>query len=128
MEVTLEQINDKLGSDDWHGSSDPHKLKILANAWLAGKGVRLSGQPPQEIIMAVSIVAKAISDGEMLQGRSEGIVVSKSAKAGDVATTKTYATGVDGQPISKSEQMAEMLIAPFLSASRSFGYVAVERG
>ena len=120
IDVTLEQVSHELSSDDWYGDKNPRTIMITANTWLLGKGVKYEGTtPPPAIITAVALVAKAVADGEMLSGRSDGVVVSKSTTAGEVSVSKTYASGEDGKAISSYEEQAEMLIKPYIFKGRN---------
>ena len=62
-----------------------------------------------------------------LCGGEEGVVVSKSVKAGDVSSSKTYASGTDGEPISQAEQQALLLLAAYLVKTKGYRQVRVER-
>lgn len=106
---------------------DDELAVMLANSWLKSHNLPDFDAVPDDVLMAGALVAQAISDGEMYQGRQEGLVVSKSSKAGDVSVSKTYADGVDGRAISQKEQMALVLIAPYLKKSHGVAVVPVGR-
>lgn len=94
----------------------PDKAVVLmvVNSYLINKGVKFVGNVPEPIKQAGLELAHAFMDGELLAGRTEGVVVSKSSKAGDVSVSKTYATGVDGQAMGKREMIALALIQPYI--------------
>lgn len=113
--VTNETVTNVLGAD-WSITGDADLAVLLANAWLAQKRLPLYGLGlvPEQILAAGAYIAKDVISGNMYQGRKDGVVVSKSVKAGPVTSSKTYASGVDGQSISSGEQMALLLIAPYI--------------
>lgn len=94
----------------------PDKAVVLmvVNSYLINKGVKFLGDVPEPIKQAGLELAHAFMDGELLAGRTEGVVVSKSSKAGDVSVSKTYATGVDGQAMGQREMIALALIQPYI--------------
>lgn len=111
--VTIDTVTDVLGAD-WATSSDGNTAVLLANAWLNEKRLPLYDDVvPDSILHAGAYIAKEVIAGNIYQGRKDGIVVSKSVKAGPVTSSKTYAAGADGQALSAGESMALALIAPF---------------
>lgn len=111
--ATIDTVTDVLGAD-WATSGDGNTAVLLANAWLNEKRLSLYDDVvPDSILHAGAYIAKEVVAGNMYQGRKDGIVVSKSVKAGPLTSSKTFASGVDGQAISAGEQMALVLIAPF---------------
>lgn len=103
--------------DDLQGYDE--RTVMVVNAYIKNKGVQVTGEIPVEIKQAGLELARAFTDGKLLQGRTEGIVASKSSKAGDVSVSKTYADGADGQPISAEQMIADALLEPFIV--KSFG-------
>lgn len=111
--VTIDTVTDVLGAD-WATSGDGNTAILLANAWLNEKRLPLYDDVvPAEILAAGAYIAKEVMAGNMYQGRSEGVLTSKSVKAGSVSSSKTYASGADGQAMSAGESMALALIAPY---------------
>lgn len=111
--VTIDTVTDVLGAD-WATSGDGNTAVLLANAWLNEKRLPLYDDVvPAEILAAGAYIAKEVMAGNMYQGRSEGVLASKSVKAGSVSSSKTYASGADGQAMSAGESMALALIAPY---------------
>lgn len=105
--LTLDDLNTVDGIDE--------RTVLVVNAYIANKGVQITGDEiPPAIKQAGIELAKAFIAGELLAGRKEGVVVSKSAQAGDVSTSKTYASGADGQPISAGQMIADALLEPFI--------------
>ena len=94
----------------------PDKARVLmvVNSYLINKGVKFVGDVPEPIKQAGLELAHAFMDGELLAGRTEGVVTSKSSKAGDVSVSKTYADGADGQAMGEREMIALALIQPYI--------------
>lgn len=92
-------------------------LKVI-NAYIMNKGVKFYSEiVPDDIVLAGVELAKAFIAGELYAGRKEGVVTSKSSKAGDVSVSKTYADGVDGQAMSQSQMIADALLQPYILKS-----------
>lgn len=101
--------------DDLQGYDE--RTVMVVNAYIKNKGVQITGEIPAEIKQAGLELAKAFTNGELLQGRTEGNVKSKSLTAGDVSVSKTYADGADGQPMSAEQMIADALLEPFIVKS-----------
>ena len=125
--LNVQTVTASLNDANWAGTGDPSLSVLLANAWLSSKGLPQFEVMPTNVLMAGAIIAKAIAKGDLYQGRSEGIVVSKSVKAGDVSSSKTYAAGTAGEPISAAEQQALLLLEPYLVKVKSHRQVSVTR-
>lgn len=116
--VTRDTVTDSLGAN-WAEKGDANLSVMLANAWLNEQGLTtFEGDIPSAVLMAGAQIAQEVVKGNMYQGRTDGVVVSKSVKAGSLATSKTYASGKDGEAISAGEQMALALIAPYKAVDR----------
>ena len=125
--ITIDTVAASLNNIQWFGLSDPNLAIMLANAWLDSKKLPVFEVAPPNVLMAGALIAQSIAKGEMYKGRTEGVVVSKSVKAGDVSSSKTYASGTDGEPISQAEQQALLLLAPYLVKTKGYRQVRVER-
>ena len=111
--VTNDTVTDILGAD-WAASGNEAQAVLMANAWLNEQRLpTYADDVPNEILAAGAYIAKEVIAGTMYQGRKEGVLASKSVKAGSVSSSKTYASGVDGQAMSAGESMALVLIKPF---------------
>lgn len=108
-----------------HITADDEAI-IIVNAWLNQHHVKVSEPVPYPIIQASEYIIRAWHDGELFQSRDEGVVLSKTAKAGDVSVSKTYAAGQDGQAMGQNEQIALALITPYVS--QMAGAFSVNRG
>ena len=125
--LSIESVTASLQDANWASNGNANLSVMLANAWLAEKRLPLFEIAPPDVLMAGALIAQSIAKGEMSQGRTEGVVVSKSVKAGDVSSSKTYASGTDGEPISQAEQQALLLLAPYLVKTKGYRQVRVER-
>lgn len=125
--LSIESVTASLQDANWASNGNANLSVMLANAWLAEKRLPLFEIAPPDVLMAGALIAQSIAKGEMYQGRTEGVVVSKSVKAGDVSSSKTYASGTDGEPISQAEQQALLLLAPYLVKTKGYRQVRVER-
>ena len=125
--LSIESVTASLQDANWASNGNANLSVMLANAWLAEKRLPPFEVAPPDVLMAGALVAQSIAKGETYQGRTEGVVVSKSVKAGDVSSSKTYAGGTDGEPISQAEQQALLLLAPYLVKTKGYRQVRVER-
>ena len=111
--VTSDTVTTVLGAD-WSATGNEQQAVLMANAWLNEQRLpTYTDDVPNEILAAGAYIAQEVIAGTMYQGRSEGVLASKSVKAGSVSSSKTYASGVDGQAMSAGESMALVLIKPF---------------
>lgn len=125
--LSIESVTASLQDANWAASGNANLSVMLANSWLAEKRLPSFEVAPPDVLMAGALIAQSIAKGEMYQGRTEGVVVSKSVKAGDVSSSKTYASGTDGEPISQAEQQALLLLAPYLVKTKGYRQARVER-
>lgn len=102
---------------------DKERVLMVVNAYLVNQGVKFVGDVSEPIKQAGLELAHAFMNGELLAGRTEGVVTSKSSRAGDVSVSKTYADGADGQAMSQREMVALALIQPYIK--KSYGVSAV---
>ena len=101
--MTLDELNLPNADDD---------TQLAVNAWLSRHNIK---KPYHDNVkQAGRLIAKAYLAGELYQARTEGVVTSKSSKAGDVSVSKTYADGADGQAMGQFEMIALDLIKPFI--------------
>ena len=115
--VTSDTVITVLGPE-WSGAGSETLAVLMANAWLNQHRLpTYTDAVPEQILAAGAYIAKEVIAGNMYQGRKDGLITSKSVKAGSVSSSKTYANGVDGQAISAGEQMALALIAPYIMSA-----------
>ena len=125
--LSIESVTASLQDTNWASNGNANLSVMLANAWLAEKRLPNFEIVPADVLMAGALIAQSIAKGEMYQGRTDGVVVSKSVKAGDVSSSKTYASGTDGQAISAAEQQALLLLARYLIKTKGYRQGRVER-
>ena len=125
--LTIESVTASLQDANWASNGNANLSVMLSNAWLDSQKLPVFEVAPPDVLMAGALIAQSIDKGEMYQGRTEGVVVSKSVKAGDVSSSKTYASGTDGEPISQAEQQALLLLAPYLVKAKGYRQARVER-
>ena len=125
--LTIESVTASLQDANWASNGNANLSVMLANSWLAEKRLPSFEIVPTDVLMAGALIAQSIAKGEMYQGRTEGVVVSKSVKAGDVSSSKTYASGTDGEPISQAEQQALLLLAAYPVKTKGYRQARVER-
>ena len=114
--VTIETVTKDL-DESWADGGDANLAVMLANSWLNGQGIEtFEGEVPEAVTMAGARIAQEVITKKMYQGRTAGIVASKSVKAGGIASSKTFAEGRDGQAITAGEEMALMLITHYISS------------
>ena len=111
--VTAETIAASLDDINWSAAGNEQQAVLLANAWLNKQRLPDYEVVPTEILAAGAYIAKEVIAGNMYQGRKDGLITSKSVKAGPVTSSKTYSSGADGQAMSAGESMALALIAPY---------------
>lgn len=117
MYITNESVSAILGPE-WGGVGNETLAVLMANAWLNQHRLpTYTDAIPEQILAAGAYIAQEVIAGNMYQGRKDGLITSKSVKAGSVSSSKTYASGVDGQAISAGEQMALALIAPYIMSA-----------
>ena len=113
--VNSTTIAASLNDVDWSATGNEAQAVLLANSWLNSHRLpTYTDAVPEQILAAGAYIAQEVIAGNMYQGRKDGLITSKSVKAGSVSSSKTYASGVDGQAISAGEQMALALIASFI--------------
>ena len=115
--ITLDDLSDIKGADS--------QTLVIVNAWLNKRHLKRFDDVPEPIRQAGRYIAQAWLDGDLFVARTEGVVTSKSSKAGDVSVSKTYADGEQGQAMSQNEQIALALIEPYVQ--KSLGSLPVVR-
>lgn len=107
--ITLDDLTDIDKADE--------QTVVIVNAWLNKHKIRAFDKTPDPIRQAGRYIAKAWLDGDLFVARTEGVVTSKSSKAGDVSVSKTYADGADGQVMGQHEMIALALMQPYIKKS-----------
>lgn len=107
--------------------SEKQRILLIVNSYLQAKNVRFDGLP-EAIKQAGIELAQGFIKGEMLQGRTESVAVSKSVKAGDVSSSKTFSTNEKDRPMGQHEMIALALIEPYIVKFGGICQIAVNRG
>lgn len=107
---------------------EKQRILLIVNAYLAKKGVKATNPIEAAIVQAGVELAQGFIKGEILAGRDEGVVVSKSSKAGEVSVSKTYASGQDGQKMGSHQMIADLLLEPYIVTFGGMASLPVIRG
>lgn len=108
--------------------SEKQRVLLIVNAYLQAKNVRFHGVLPEAIKQAGVELAQGFIKGEILQGRTESVVTSKSVKAGDVSSSKTFSTNEKDKAMGQHEMIALALIEPFIAKFSGLANLPVIRG
>lgn len=111
--ITVEDVDGLLG-DDWAELDKKERAVLVANVWMANRNLPDFDLIPEEWKRAGAEVAREAAAGRIYGSRETG-VASKSVKAGDVSSSKTYRDGA--QSYTAGESLALALLAPWLQAS-----------
>lgn len=90
--ITEDDLKNEI--EGWNELKTKSRVIMIANTWLKAKGLPEFDIVPDEIKWAGVEIAQAYIDGKLYQSR-DGVVKSKTVKAGDVSTSKTYADGLE---------------------------------
>lgn len=110
--INVQEAADYFGNTDWAVKEPVERCVRLANLWLSRKGLPDLNPIPDEWKEAGYEIAYEIGKGNIYADKQTG-VLSKSASAGEVSTSKTYANGA--KVISKGELIANDLLKPWLN-------------
>ncbi|STZ55578.1 Uncharacterised protein [Moraxella lacunata] len=108
--------------------SEKQRILLIVNAYLSAKNLRWQGEMPQAIKQAGVELAQGFIGGELLQGRTESVVASKSVKAGDVSSSKTFSTADKDRAMGQHEMIALALIEPYVAKFGGMTQIWVNRG
>lgn len=111
--ITVSDVDAILGSD-WTTPEKKDRAVLMANVWLTNRNLPDIEPIPEEWKQAGAEVAKEAANGTIYGSRETG-VESKSVKAGDVSSSKSYREG--SQSFTAGESFALALLAPWLSAT-----------
>ena len=108
--ITIAQVDALLGSD-WTTEDKKARAVLMANVWLSAKPLTEFSEVPAAVVQAGAEIAREAAAGA-LYGATETGVLSKSVSAGEVSSSKTYAS--NSRKISAGEAFAMALLAPYL--------------
>lgn len=108
--------------------SEQQRILLIVNSYLTAKIKRTFDDVPEAIKQAGIELAQGFIKGEILQGRTESVVTSKSVKAGDVSSSKTFSSHEKDKAMGQHEMIAQALIEPFIAKFSGLANLPVIRG
>lgn len=107
---------------------EQQRILLIVNSYLTARIKRTFDDVPEAIKQAGIELAQGFIKGEILQGRTESVVTSKSVKAGDVSSSKTFSTNEKDKAMGQHEMIALALIEPFIAKFSGLANLPVIRG
>lgn len=111
--ITVSDVDTILGAD-WTTPDKKDRAVLMANVWLTNRNLPDIEPIPVEWKQAGAEIAREAANGTIYGSRETG-VESKSVKAGDVSSSKSYREG--SQSYTAGESFALALLAPWLPAT-----------
>lgn len=108
--------------------SEQQRILLIVNSYLTARIKRTFDDVPEAIKQAGVELAQGFIKGEILQGRTEAVAVSKSVKAGDVSSSKTFSSHEKDKAMGQHEMIALALIEPFIAKFSGLANLPVIRG
>lgn len=108
--------------------SEQQRILLIVNSYLTARIKRTFDDVPEAIKQAGIELAQGFIKGEILQGRTESVVTSKSVKAGDVSSSKTFSSHEKDKAMGQHEMIAQALIEPFIAKFSGLANLPVIRG
>lgn len=107
---------------------EQQRILLIVNSYLTARIKRTFDDVPEAIKQAGIELAQGFIKGEILQGRTESVVTSKSVKAGDVSSSKTFSTNEKDKAMGQHEMITLALIEPFIAKFSGLANLPVIRG
>lgn len=107
---------------------EQQRILLIVNSYLTARIKRTFDDVPEAIKQAGIELAQGFIKGEILQGRTESVVTSKSVKAGDVSSSKTFSSHEKDRAMGQHEMIALLLIEPFIAKFSGLANLPVIRG
>lgn len=107
---------------------EQQRILLIVNSYLTARIKRTFDDVPEAIKQAGIELAQGFIKGEILQGRTESVVTSKSVKAGDVSSSKTFSSHEKDRAMGQHEMIAQALIEPFIAKFLGLANLPVIRG
>lgn len=107
---------------------EQQRILLIVNSYLTARIKRTFDDVPEAIKQAGIELAQGFIKGEILQGRTESVVTSKSVKAGDVSSSKTFSSHEKDKAMGQHEMIAQALIEPFIAKFLGLANLPVIRG
>lgn len=111
--ITVADVDGFLGAD-WTSADKKDRAVLIANVWMTNRNLPDIEPMPEEWKQAGAEVAREAAAGRIYGSRETG-VASKSVKAGDVSSSKTFRDGA--QSYTAGESLALALLSPWLKSS-----------
>ncbi len=111
--VTVADVDSLLGAD-WTDEDKKDRAVLIANVWMTNRNLPQIDPEPDEWKQAAAEVAREAAAGRIYGSRETG-VASKSVKAGEVSSSKTFRDGA--QAYTAGESLALALLSPWLQSS-----------
>lgn len=111
--ITVGEVDTLLGSD-WADPTKKDEAVLIANVWMTNQPLPELDPMPDEWKRAAAYVAREAASGG-IYGQSEYGLMSKSVTAGDVSSSKTFAS--NHKVVSAGETLALALLKPWLGAA-----------
>ncbi|MCO8166837.1 hypothetical protein NJC40_03470 [Pseudomonas sp. 21LCFQ02] len=108
--ITAEQV-DGLQGADWAPEDKKPRAVMMANVWMTNRKLPDIDPMPVEWEQAASEIAIDAANGRLYGARETG-VTSKSVKAGEVSSSKTFRDGAT--TYTSGESFALALLSPWL--------------
>lgn len=108
--------------------TEQQRILLIVNSYLTARIKRTFDDVPEAIKQAGIELAQGFIKGEILQGRTESVVTSKSVKAGDVSSSKTFSSHEKDKAMGQHEMIAQALIEPFIAKFLGLANLPVIRG
>lgn len=109
--VTVAEVDGLLGST-WADPAKKDEAVLIANVWMTNQSLPDLDPMPDEWKRAAAYVAREAAKGG-IYGQTEYGLMSKSVQAGDVSSSKTFAS--NHKIVSAGESLALALLKPWLS-------------
>ncbi|MEI2416211.1 hypothetical protein V8Z80_08505 [Orrella sp. JC864] len=107
--VTVAQVDELLG-DGWAAADKKAEAIFIANVWMSDQDLPALDPMPEQWPRAAAYIAREAAAGR-IYGQTEHGLMSKSASAGEVSTSKTFAHG--HRVVSAGENLALALLKPW---------------
>ncbi|NYT67972.1 hypothetical protein [Pusillimonas noertemannii] len=108
--ITVEEVDALLGSS-WSAADKKDEAVLIANVWMTNQQLPDTDPMPEEWKRAAAYVAREAAKGG-IYGQAEYGLMSKSVQAGDVSSSKTFAS--NHKIVSAGESLALALLKPWL--------------
>ncbi|RPD86275.1 protein singed [Neisseria weixii] len=117
--IGLDEVDEALGFD-WRLDLDGQRAVMLANLWLADRGVKVLPETPLAVKQAGIELAKLAATGKLYADKQTGLL-SESVQADSVSVSQAFSQSA--KLIHGELQVVEALIKPYVSVLSANGFV-----